>query len=212
MIQLNAHRTDADIGRIVDWLAVERPDVVTVSEARHDLRDLLIRRLGWRVAGAAGDLMIFTPARYLVMNRPKLADRLTFVNATYARGDGALEVATAHLSWPTSSDLPGQIRGLDNLISRLPRERLILTGDFNATPWSSELRRLDASLGLTRRDRATATWPARVFGVDWPLPILAIDHIYAGAGWATVSVHRGPNVGSDHYPLVAILAPVTPLR
>jgi endonuclease/exonuclease/phosphatase (EEP) superfamily protein YafD len=87
---------------------------------------------------------------------------------------------------------------------------MILTGDFNATPWSASLRRTDAALALTRRDRALPTWPARVLGRSWPLPILPIDHVYAGPGWATVKVERGPAFGSDHYPLVVILAPVSP--
>ena len=39
-------------------------------------------------------------------------------------------------------------------------------------------------------------------------PLLPIDHLYAGPGWATVSVRRGPPLGSDHYPLVVTLAPV----
>ena len=51
---------------------------------------------------------------------------------------------------------------------------------------------------------------ARLLGRDWPLPVLPIDHVYAGPGWATVSVERGPSIGSDHYPLVVILAPVAP--
>lgn len=91
-----------------------------------------------------------------------------------------------------------------------PRERMILGGDFNASHWSAEVRRLDHSLGLIRRERAVATWPAQVFGQAWPLPFLPIDHIYAGPGWATVKVERGPWLGSDHYPLVVTLAPIAP--
>ena len=212
VVQLNALRTNADIDRIVDWLEAERPDVVTISEARHDLRDLLVRRMGWKVAGAKSNLMVFTPDRYIVMNRPKVGAQLTYVNASYRNRTGVTEVATTHLNWPISREFEGQVSGLQAMVAALPRERLILGGDFNATPWSDEMRTLDRALGLTRRDRAIPTWPAQLFGHDWPFPFLPIDHIYAGSGWATVKVERGPNVGSDHYPVVAVLAPVAPSR
>jgi endonuclease/exonuclease/phosphatase (EEP) superfamily protein YafD len=41
------------------------------------------------------------------------------------------------------------------------------------------------------------------------VPFLAIDHVYAGRDWATVKVERGPRVGSDHFPVVLTLAPVS---
>ncbi|TAJ71645.1 MAG: endonuclease [Phenylobacterium sp.] len=210
VIQINALRTNADIGRVADWLIAQDPDVVTVSEARHDLRDLLVRRAGWSTAGAHGSLMIFTREPYVKMDRPRLraGGDLSFVNATYATPRGPIEIVTTHLDWPTSPLVAGQVRDLEDVVGRLPRERMILTGDFNAAPWSAELRRLDTTLGLVRRDRAVATWPAQLSGRAWRVPILPIDHIYAGRGWSTVKVERGPWLGSDHYPLVVTLAPV----
>lgn len=210
VVQINARRSNVDIVRIADWLARQDADVVTVTEARHDLRDLLVRRMGWKMAGAHGDLIIFTPQRYRRMDRPSVSEGPAYVNATYGSASGPMELATTHIGWPIWPETPSQIRGLEQVVRQLPRERLILTGDFNLTPWSRELRRLDRGLGLIRRDRAVPTWPAQLFGRDWPLPILPIDHIYAGSGWATVKVERGPNVGSDHYPLIVTLAPVAP--
>jgi endonuclease/exonuclease/phosphatase (EEP) superfamily protein YafD len=85
--------------------------------------------------------------------------------------------------------------------------RLILTGDFNSAPWSFTLRRFDRRVGLRRRTRALATWPTRRFAM--PFPFLAIDHVYAGSDWKTVSVRRGPRLGSDHFPVVVILERTT---
>ena len=212
VIQFNAGRRNADVVRIADWLRTQDADVVTVTEAGHDLRDLLVRRDGWKVAGAAGDLMIYTRERYLRMTRPRPPRPLdaNFVNATYGHPAGPMEVVTGHVSWPTDPKAPYQVAALEFVTAARPRGRMIFTGDLNATPWSWELRRLDRSLGLTRRDRAVATWPAQVLGQPWPLPFLPIDHVYAGPGWATVQVERGPHLGSDHYPLIVTLAPVAP--
>lgn len=211
VIQINALRTNADIGRVADWLIAQDPDVVTVSEARHDLRDLLIERAGWSAAGAQGSLMIFTHEPYLKMDRPRprAGGQLTYVNATYVIHDELVEIATAHLDWPTETIAAGQARDLEDVVRRLPRERLILTGDFNATPWSNQLRRLDETLGLIRRDRAVASWPAQLSGRRWAYPLLPIDHVYAGRGWATIRVERGPWLGSDHYPVIVTLAPIS---
>ena len=212
VIQLNGARANADVGRVADWLIAQRPDIVTVSEARHDLRDALVKRAGWKVAGAAGSLMIFTPRRYLHMDRPRpIRGRSPeFVNATYANPSGEIEVVTTHLNRQLGPSVGRQITALESVAGARPRTRMILTGDFNATPWSAEIRRLDRSLGLTRRDRAVASWPAQIFGVRWPFPFLPIDHVYAGRGWTTVSVERGPWLGSDHYPVIVTLAPVVP--
>jgi endonuclease/exonuclease/phosphatase (EEP) superfamily protein YafD len=211
VIQINALRANADIGRVADWLVAQHPDIVTITEARRDLRDLLIERTGWATAGSHGDLIIFTPKRYVRMDRPRVSpqSQLTFVNATYAHAGGPIEIVTTHLAWPTEAVTRLQQAELASVIARLPRQRMILTGDFNAAPWSFEMRRVDASLGgLTRRDRGLPSFPAQVAGLRWPLPFLPIDHVYAGPGWATVKVERGPWVGSDHYPLVVTLAPV----
>ncbi len=210
IIQFNTLRSNTDIRRTADWLIAQRPDVVAISEARHDLRDLLLARAGWKTAGAHGTLVIFTPDQYAKMDRPKLpkGSKLTFVNATYASTSGEIEVVTTHLDWPTRPAFRRQPADLEFVTSRLPGERMLLLGDFNSTPWSQALQRLDRSLGLIRRDRAVATYPAQVLGRPWPLPFLPIDHIYAGPGWATVKVERGPWLGSDHYPLIVTLAPV----
>lgn len=210
VIQFNAGRDNSDIQGVVDWLIAQDADVITLTEGRRQLRRLIQKRTGWRTAGGHGQLVIYTRDQYagMVRPRPPKPDLATFVNATYDRPGGPVEVVTAHFTWPTRPDIAGQVRAVEFVAAARPRKRMILTGDLNASPWSAQLRRLDHSLGLTRRDRAIATWPAQVMGHAWPLPFLPIDHVYAGPGWATVKVERGPHLGSDHYPLIVTLAPV----
>ena len=212
VIQLNAARDNPQLGRIADWLVAEQPDVVMIEEATPALRDAILARTGWHVAGAATTAMIFTPAAYLVMHRPKVApgSKLVWVNATYASASGPFEVVVTHFSWPTEPDHRAQSLAMRRLLAELPRDRAILGGDFNSTPWSFTRREDDRTFGLVRRDRALASWPADGIGTQGlaaPFPVLPIDHVYAGAGWATVSVRRGPRLGSDHYPVIVTLAP-----
>lgn len=212
VIQFNTLKTNAGIGPIADWLIAQNPDIVTLTEARHDLRDLIVERTGWKMAGAHGHLIIFSREPRLFMDRPKIPRRtpLTFVNATYPSASGPFDVATVHFDWPTHPEQVREHAALPALIAHRPAERMILTGDFNSSPWSFALRRTEKRLGLVRRDKALATFPATRRGFPWPAPVLPIDHVYAGPGWATVKVERGPRLGSDHYPLIVILALVSP--
>jgi endonuclease/exonuclease/phosphatase (EEP) superfamily protein YafD len=216
VIQFNVWRENRHFDEVVKWIVEQRPDVVVIEETTPALRDLLIARTGWHVADPRPVSMIFTPSRYLEMRRPRLGHnaKLTWINATYCSSSGPFEVVATHLSWPTDAVQTVQRRDLGAVLSTLPRDRLILAGDFNSTPWSFATRADDRHWGLVRRDRALMSWPARLWGLrPWPLPFLPIDHVYAGPGWALTGVTRGPYLGSDHFPLVVTLAPVerTPL-
>jgi endonuclease/exonuclease/phosphatase (EEP) superfamily protein YafD len=115
-----------------------------------------------------------------------------------------------HFNWPTSRAHRAQSRALPVVLAQLRRDRMVLGGDFNSTPWSFTRRRDDRAFGVIRRDRALWTWPTGqgAWRVPAPFPFMPLDHIYAGRGWATTSVRRGPRLGSDHYPLIVTLAPV----
>lgn len=216
VVELNVWRGNPDRDRLAEWLRSEDPDFIVLDESDTALRELIMRRVGrGGVAGWASSLMIFARGPYLQMDRPAIGpeSHLTFVNATYPSQSGPLEVVAAHTDWPTSARQGPQSAELAGVVASLPRRRMILAGDFNSTPWSFRRRSDDAAFGLIRRDRALATWPAGHAGPwrGWaPFAFLPLDHVYAGPGWATVSIRRGPRIGSDHYPLIVTLAPVAP--
>lgn len=118
-------------------------------------------------------------------------------------------VVTTHLGWPFPSS--ASRRQTDHLIAFMkgvPDKDVILTGDFNLTPWSFALRRVDGALPtLIRRTRAAWSWPARVPRLDRPapVPLLPIDQIYVGKGWRSLPVKRLTRAGSDHFGLMVDL-------
>jgi endonuclease/exonuclease/phosphatase (EEP) superfamily protein YafD len=85
-------------------------------------------------------------------------------------------------------------------------DRVIVAGDLNASPWSAAFRRFtgDAHLLDSRRGFGLQpTWP-----VGNPLLATPLDHVLYSRGLAVVSRSVGPDVGSDHYPVIAELAVV----
>jgi endonuclease/exonuclease/phosphatase (EEP) superfamily protein YafD len=78
--------------------------------------------------------------------------------------------------------------------------KMVLMGDFNATPFSRITTALEQGLGVDRLTNRP-TWPS-----FFELPQLAIDHIFASKGIRVLGEQQiGNAAGSDHYPIVMTL-------
>ena len=153
-----------------------------------------------RPFSAYGCQITFAPSR------PELTETIVWGRTT-GRDGRPFTLATTHYAWPFPHGGQEMQRPA---LARFARAHaggdMILTGDFNLTPWTFALRRQDRDLSpLTRRDHAIVTWPAMIARLNkrTPFPILPIDHIYAGPDWRTERVARLPRAGSDHYGVVA---------
>jgi len=91
-----------------------------------------------------------------------------------------------------------------DLTTRLKNETrpVIVAGDFNATPWSHSARPLlEAGLRDSMLGRGfSATWQHHI-----PLLAIPIDRILLGGPIVTQARWTGPDLGSDHRPVVADL-------
>ncbi len=92
-------------------------------------------------------------------------------------------------------------------------EPLVLLGDFNSVPLSPAYRAFACRL----RDVRTLVRPAGAFRTfPTRFPSLAVDHIFVNFALTArqLCVHRTPlaRVASDHFPLVAELVRVSPVR
>lgn len=206
LIQFNAAKDSQGLEQRLDWLAAQDPDVLVVEDSRAVFQTAVTQRLHRQMAcGKTCEVAIFTRAPAARIEAPRRGRYGLGPAVTIAHFEGPdFTVVGTHYVWPTQvrTHRENGLR-LQQLMKDQPKSRLILAGDFNSTPWSFARRREDAALGLERRTRALPTWPANgPFG----LAILPIDHVYAGTDWRTVSIRRGPRLGSDHYPVVAILA------
>lgn len=206
VIQFNGNAMPKGAEAAIDWIAREKPDaVIIVQGSPRLLRGIRERWPLKLICGPTCEVAILgqAPADH-PFHAPAGVPRSV---AFYPHQDelGSFLIVGAHHSWPTNARLHQQ--NSDDLVAFLrakPQQRIILLGDFNSTPWSFARRREDAALGMERRTRAMFSWPAGGFP---GFPFLPIDHVYAGPGWRTVEVRRGPDIGSDHYPIVVTLTP-----
>lgn len=97
----------------------------------------------------------------------------------------------------------GQFRIAAKMAMEAPTRPTVLLGDLNVTPWSSAFSDLSDRAGL--RDSAvgqglTSTWLSR-----WPLFGLRIDHVLVGRRFSVAGHTVGPDLGSDHLPVIVDL-------
>jgi endonuclease/exonuclease/phosphatase (EEP) superfamily protein YafD len=94
-------------------------------------------------------------------------------------------------------------RQLAHLAERVRGEaQAIVAGDLNATSWSAAYRNLRTDAGL--RDASAAGWPWPTWSGPNVFAVLGIpiDHVLHGPGWRAVRHEVGPDIGSDHRPIV----------
>jgi endonuclease/exonuclease/phosphatase (EEP) superfamily protein YafD len=213
IVQFNALASNRVKEGAAAWILQQKPDLIVLEEAG-GLERLIAREGDYK--RLQGSLSVTILARDTPAGGNSMEWALTRVMspvtlATFSDRRGEYVVIGVHRPWPMNVDeVARQEVYLRRLVGSFGPETAIVAGDFNSTPWSFDRRREDESMGLIRRTRALFSWPAdRVSHNRLPthLPLLPIDHVYAGSGWRTVSVERGPRLGSDHYPVIVVLAP-----
>lgn len=216
IIQMNSWSgRNQTMNETADWLVSQDPDIIVVEESSRRFQRALEARGDYHRTCDPDDrceVIIYSKVAPVSGGLPRVEEGSYFpaTRATFAAPGGDFTVIGAHYTWPIPAG-PQQQQSLRlvQMAELYDRDRLIIAGDFNSTPWSFTLRRQDEALGVTRRNRSMLTWPAMAFSrwnIHMPLPFLAIDHVYAGSDWKTVSVERGPSLGSDHFPVIVILA------
>lgn len=220
IVEFNASSRNRVPERAVQWILAQRPDMVVLLEAHGNGAEIaqllapalphLVSCRGTRVCST----MIFSrlePVERRGLAQGDAANRKT-VSAAYMRfaaSDGNIGVIALHLSRPLP--VGRQQRELAELTSRIanvPRDGLVVLGDFNAPPWSVTAREASRILGV-RPVPIQPSWPAPMSALALPA-FLAIDHVLLGPGWSAASVDRGPVLGSDHYPFAITLRRTVP--
>ncbi|MDJ0941022.1 MAG: endonuclease/exonuclease/phosphatase family protein [Woeseiaceae bacterium] len=143
---------------------------------------------------------------------------VTAVNASYpldfpeivARAiiaDQRLNIISTHPIPPIGQTNYGsrnlQLDAVAKLAARTP-EPLMLIGDLNITMWANHYDRLVETSGLQNARQGFGikpTWP-----LFMPFAMIPIDHCMVSDDITVTSFRTGPNIGSDHLPIVVTLS------
>jgi endonuclease/exonuclease/phosphatase (EEP) superfamily protein YafD len=217
LITINLWSANLSLATVEQLIRTENPDIIVAQEAWPPWKGFL--------ESLAPEYRLQAGCRYdsdcnvVILSRLRLIQVVAAPDNGIAAirlelparfGAGAVDVLGVHLTRPGSrAAAHDQIAQVAAMGARLAPS-VLAAGDFNTTPWS-RLRTLDRALPATRRTRAMLTWPTptRTFTplqLRSPTAIAAIDHVYASDDWRVVAVRRGPDVGSDHYPIIASFA------
>lgn len=198
------HRHECALA-LVEWLDAQPqlPEVLAVAEVHEEESlALLKQRYPHGIHDLQAGIGLFGNAELQDLSSVWIENARPILRATWRRDGASAEVLASHALLPFGGEQEATFTRLAEM-AQIARP-VILVGDLNTTVWSSEMARLRAEGGL-RDARAGygpfATWRSKRL----PLLRLPIDHVLLGGQVRVLRLQRGPDLGSDHWPLIARL-------
>ena len=226
---VNLQGENVDLGAFYDYVGAESPDVIALTEVganRQAILDDLARDYPYTVQSQLNNVFeIVLLSRHPIVSerisgldfarpsaptlaQPVFQPDVPVISAEICPFESACyTVLAAHAPPPVSARMADMRNTLLDLVAQLSRQRadnrLIVMGDLNTSVWSPQFAAL-------LEDGQMDTWSADVL-VDstWlsksPFLGLTIDHVLHREGISLGARRVGPDIGSDHYPLLADL-------
>lgn len=210
VMTFNARFGNEDFARTADWLRRADLDVVFLTELNttwwRGLDDLRAQYPHQVRAQSWSALLSRHPIESV--DTSALPGASTGVAGRICRdGAGCVLIVGLHLSRPLTSLLVAiQRRALAvavDVLQRHPNDRRIVLGDFNMTPWTPRFRDFLLRAGLA--DSAEGRLPRPTWGPRGWFHILPIDHILHSRDMTVLDRQVGPDLGSDHLPILVHL-------
>ena len=216
VLAYNMHGDATDRALFRHLIEREQPDLVVLSEVSGDVAALaeeIVALPPYRAGQGPGLLYgVFLFSRWVVpdWHVERTADGAgSVLSARFCasqRWQGCVMVVALHATPPFGKGVTthGQQLAIAARLAAEARERVLLAGDLDLTPWSPDFTELLSRGGLVDtglRRGLTATW------LSWlPFVGLMIDHVLVSPGIAVSDNRLGPQVGSEHFPIIVDLA------
>lgn len=133
-------------------------------------------------------------------------DGRSVARADIQTDDGILHVFSTHLVHTHQVESEEQLAQVKRLIEKLPNERVIVMGDFNAVPESSTIRKMKEVL-VDTDPSSSPTWSVYPeCGVcQIEKPEVRLDYIFVSKDLNAHSFEVGQSRASDHLPVSVIV-------
>lgn len=215
LLEMNVHTANRRYQAVVDVVAEKQPDLLALMEVDRSWLDSLsslYARYPYHIAQPRSDnfgIALFSrfPIDDLRLRRLG-GDGLSMVEGHFSLGSRSITLAAAH---PVPPAGPGysalrnrQLEELAAILRDAGSDEVILLGDLNTSPWSPFYQRLERETGLRNGARGLGIFPT------WPVDLaplrIPIDHCLLSSGLRVLSLETGPEIGSDHLPLLVEVA------
>lgn len=214
LVLVNVNHWNRDYERTRAFLSRVEPDVLLLEEvdaAWMDALDDVMKELPFGLEDYRSDPFgIALRSRYPVDGEVRhLSERNPSILGEIRTPTGALSFVGTHPFAPTSPERAqlrdDQLRQIAAWSKSKTRSGpVVVLGDLNTTSFGQAFRALLTESGLrdaSRGRRFTWSWPSSF----WPFAI-TIDHCLVSDDIEVIDRRIGPNVGSDHYPLIVDIA------
>lgn len=194
--------------KLISLVHERRPDVICLEEVTRSWLDVLHRRLPDYPysldEGGRGGSAIFS--RLPIEKVANVSTRYGIQGQLQWNGKTVIMVA----EHPPAPVLMNTWRRRNEEFARLSHDvgassvPKVLAGDFNSTPWSWYFQKLISDGRLKDSESGRGIQPT---WCTWmPLPLVPIDHCLYTDQFTTIKREIGPNIGSDHLPLLVQLS------
>lgn len=217
LVVYNVYVFNRDTEKFLDLIDREKPDIIVLQEfGRHwpAVLERLKGRYPHHVLGIVFGSDSAIVSRYPIRSSTVLAsEKLIFppLRVDIDVQGTTLRVIGVHTALPLSRyGYENQNLYLDLLAAEARRWRgpMIVAGDFNITHWSPRLGRFARAARL-RRVAPTGLFPRTRYqpglGPLTPIFGLPIDHVFVKGALRRTAAKVGPDIGSDHRPLIVDL-------
>lgn len=218
LLHFNVLTSNSRRAEVAAWISRSGADVVFVQEVDPRWSEALAAVPGYRLVAAAPRTDNFGLAVLVrdgvdgVAAVTTMVRELPVLTWTMRHAGRELAILSVHTLPPVSEAYAATRDEQLRAAAAWAREQLaagrapVVSGDFNATPYSQAMAPLAAVPGLRDGLRGglrmfVGTWPA------WPWPLrIAIDHCWHADTLVAVDRTVGPELGSDHRPVAVSLA------
>ncbi|GAB2177869.1 endonuclease/exonuclease/phosphatase family protein [Dongia sp. agr-C8] len=215
----NVWTRNREFDRIMAYLREERPDIVFLEEVKEKhkqvfaaLKDLYPTQVTCHESTIDCETMLLSrfPAR--MQRAGRINGALPSAAIAEFEIDGRILTAVAvHVVWPfPMAGADAQREQLLHLAESLDAFQgpLLVGGDFNGGAWVRNQQDFRKRTGLAGEPGYHPTWPALpIAGHDVPDWLrLPIDHVFSRGGPLVTAAEVGPELGSDHLPLMTTVA------
>lgn len=219
LVQINLRYNNPEPKRVLQMIAQEKPDVITYQEAGPDwamwidiLKGTYPYHFECRIDGGNMGVGILSRRPFSEGSEQRCLgnNRLAMTAIDFSGTRVNVGAYHALLPWPF-----GQAAIIDAMMPKLQKfdGPSIIAGDFNATPWSNAVHRIEKASKTRAMTGIGGTWMPQSLSMELaPYIGLPIDQVLVSRDIeAPVAISRD-NAGSDHLPIRLEFSVPMPIR